>query len=69
MHTPKIIQAKQVNNENVSYCIQCCDDPMEVTWHTIHILAPDHQAVLEDRKKEIATRHEAITAWRKENGI
>jgi hypothetical protein len=69
MHTPTIIGTKQINNEQVAYCIQCCSDPMEITWHTIHILSPDHPAQLESRKAEIVTRHEAMTQWRKEQGI
>jgi hypothetical protein len=69
MHTPRIIEVKQITNEQVAYCLRCCDDHMETTWHTMHVLSPDHAGQLEERKKEIASRHEAIVNWRKANWI
>lgn len=69
MHTPEIIEVKQVTNEQVAYCIRCCDDALETTWHTMHILSPDHAGQLEKLKKEISARHDAIVSWRKEHKI
>lgn len=68
-HTTKVIDAKQINNEYVVYTVQCCEDPMEITNHTIHVLAADHAGQLDTIKAGIATRHEAVLAWRKANGI
>ena len=63
-HEPKVVEWKQVSNEQVAYRIVCCEDPAESSWHTIHVAHPDHEDWLEDRKAEVAKRHEAMEKWR-----
>jgi hypothetical protein len=75
MHTSKIVETKQINNETVAYRIVCCDAACssscspsnhvcEDTWHTVSTSVPDHDALLEQHKKDAETRHEAIIQWR-----
>jgi hypothetical protein len=63
-HTPKVIEAKQLNNEYVSYCVQCCGDALETTWHTMHVAAPDHEGQLATIKADVTARHELMLQWR-----
>jgi hypothetical protein len=63
-HNVSVSEVKQLNNENVAYCLTCCDDPLETSWHTIHILSADHDAQLELQKPTIIQRHEAMVRWR-----
>ena len=63
-HTPAVVETKQITNEHVAYRIVCCGDEHESTWHTISVLAPDHDAILTERKAEITARHEAMVQWR-----
>lgn len=64
MPTPKIIDTKQINNEYVAYCIQVDNDPFEISWHTLHILSPDHAAQLAAISTDIITRYTAMLQWR-----
>jgi hypothetical protein len=63
-HTTKVIDAKQINNENVVYTVQCCSDPMEVTNHTINVAAPDHAGQLAAIKADVAARHDLMVQAR-----
>lgn len=64
MHTPEVLETKELTAEWVGYRIRCCNDPMSDSWHTMHVTIPDHKAVLDEQKIVVAARHEAILAWR-----
>jgi hypothetical protein len=79
-HNPIVVDVKQVNNEQVAYRIVCCgaacgdactpsNHVCEDSWHTMHVAEPDHDAKIKFLMKEIASRHEQITKWRKEHGL
>jgi len=63
-HITKVISANQINNEYVTYTVQCCSDPMEVTNHTINVAAPDHSGQLTKIKADVAARHELMLVWK-----
>lgn len=75
-HEPKIVEQRQVTNELVAYRLVCCGESCseekcangahacEDTWHTFHVLDPEIDAKLAERKSEVAKRHAAIVAWR-----
>jgi hypothetical protein len=64
-HEIKVLEVRQVNNEQVSYLLGCtCGDEHERSWHTLHIHLPDHEGVLEERKKVALARHEAMQKWK-----
>jgi hypothetical protein len=64
MHTPKIIEVKEVNDTFVAYKIQCCDDAVHTSWHSISVTLLDHDSQLEDAKKRVSDLHEAKIQWR-----
>lgn len=65
-HTVEILEIKEVSDELVSYRLRCCGEELSDTWHTLSVLIPDHDGQLESRKAEIAARHQAKVAWRKQ---
>lgn len=42
-----------------------CED----SWHTVSIHRDDHESYLEERKAEVAARHDKMSAWREKHGI
>ncbi len=63
-HSAVVVDAKELNDEQVSYLIRCCDDPKSDSWHTMTVAIPDHGALLDEMKTLVAARHEAKVAWR-----
>lgn len=80
MHTPEIIETKQVSNEQVSYRIVCCGEKCsekckpaehvcEDSWVTLSVKNDNHEAQLEIEKGKIAERHAKMAAWKEKNGV
>jgi hypothetical protein len=69
-HTPEVLETKEINDEQVAYRIRCCGDVTTDSWHTISVLCPTtedprtHEQQLEERKADVATKHEAKITWR-----
>ena len=59
VHTPQIIQVKELNDENIAYLVRCCSDPKTDSWITIsvHVADSDCTASLQAHKDQIADRH------------
>jgi hypothetical protein len=68
-HTPEVIETKECNDEQVSYLIRCCGDPMTDSWHTFSVAVLNIEEQLVDRKNGVATKHEAKLAWRQTRKI
>ena len=68
-HTTKIIEVKELSDEQVSYCVECCGDPVTRSWHTVSVLAADADASLQAHKDRVAALHEAKLQWRQRNGL
>lgn len=64
MHNVQIVEVKELSDELVSYRLRCCEDELSDSWHTMSVHIDDHSASLEERKQEIAARHERKHAWR-----
>jgi hypothetical protein len=73
IHTPIIIDTKELSDEQVSYCIRCCGDPSTDSWHMISILCPTkddprtHEEQLFEIAANVAAKHEAKVSWRLKN--
>lgn len=77
-HEPKVVAARQVSNEQVSYRIVCCEEKCEIradkcqpahhvcedSWHTMSIHSDDHEWQLAAAKAKVAARHAKMTEWR-----
>lgn len=68
-HTPKVVSVKELNDEQVSYLIRCCDDPLSDSWHAITVLPGKddkrtHEEQLAELKVIVEAKHAAKVAWR-----
>lgn len=65
-HVTKLIQYKELNDVEVSYCYRCCDDPSTDSWCTVRVTdTPEvHDYAVSEHQKRIQTQHEAKQQWR-----
>ncbi len=63
-HVSKVVEFREVNDENIAYRLRCCDDPMTDSWHTIAVTVDDteHDTFLATKLEEIAAKHAAKKA-------
>lgn len=74
-HTPKVVETKELNDEQVSYRLRCCDDPTSDSWHTMSVLPPKdekddkrtHEQQLDELKVIVGDKHAAKVAWREKH--
>lgn len=59
MHTPSIVEVKDLNDENIAYLVRCCDDPKTDSWITVsvHVSDQDHDASLQIHQSRVADTH------------
>jgi hypothetical protein len=66
LHTVKVIDEKEVADDQVAYCAQCCDDPSTDSWYTgaVSVGMETIAANVGEHQQRVARIHDAKLAWR-----
>lgn len=64
-HTIKLVEQKELNDQHVSFCYRCCDDPSTDSWHTVDLSVENIEEVLGGVKAGIAQKHDHKVNFRK----
>lgn len=65
-HTVKLVGSKELNDDQVSFLLRCCDDASTDSWATVSLsLAADEaEAALKGHQARMAANHENKTGFR-----
>lgn len=63
-HQTKIVLVRELSDQQVAYCVECCGEAATRSWHTVSVAAADLEASLAEHKNRVAALHEAKVQWR-----
>ncbi len=65
-HIVTLVETKELNDEQVAYCFECCGEKQHRSWLTLTLDGAENKPAIDQHMQAMAEKHERKLQWRKQ---